>query len=573
MSREEFAESEYQYLVQEMRRMVTTKFDKLHKRLDRVEKRDQRARMSSSQKVDSRVSRRYTSNDYSRRDYYRDSFSSRNSRRREADFDFESFREEVLDERYTSSRAPKKIATERSSRRIVRESYVNDFSSFEQNDFSPKSFVTYCKKQERKEEDEKQKEIKRKERQEKIMRENERILNEIERRNKENERILNEIEKRNKEMKEKEKEIESEKENEIEKENEKEFEREKACEQEKRVEKEIEIKETSGSEEKESSENDVSEQARILSTNTYARSFSDLSFQVPKSPYDQIQLRYLQNERLFQLFEKGKSVDDRHPLEIEGKEGKESLFIESRPLNLKIIHKDFDGITSEKLPSFDLANYCSHINVNDVDSIDATKISFYDMFYNRNSVDSVGLVHPVQIVNFKVSLIHFCDLSVKMKFLLQFGISDQNRVVKLGVSQFELFPRKGKHYDLIVIVSHSTPFDDQGSSDDESFFASKWPDLRTSRFEDRGNDVSTLGASSSANQDLNELPKGPITQAHAEHFLEAILASNAKPWFETRANAHKISLKQLSKGPVHCWQADPSSFPAPRAPSSSTQLI
>jgi len=27
------------------------------------------------------------------------------------------------------------------------------------------------------------------------------------------------------------------------------------------------------------------------------------------------------------------------------------------------------------------------------------KIPSYDMFYNDNSVDSVGLVHPVQIVN------------------------------------------------------------------------------------------------------------------------------------------------------------------------------
>ncbi|KAK5785578.1 hypothetical protein PVK06_040174 [Gossypium arboreum] len=52
-----------------------------------------------------------------------------------------------------------------------------------------------------------------------------------------------------------------------------------------------------------------------------------------------------------------------------------------------------------------------------------------------------------------------------------------------------------------VIVSHSTPFDNQGPSDDERFFASKWPDLRTSRFEDGGNDVSTLGASSNAYQD------------------------------------------------------------------------
>ncbi|KAK5819873.1 hypothetical protein PVK06_024904 [Gossypium arboreum] len=121
--------------------------------------------------------------------------------------------------------------------------------------------------------------------------------------------------------------------------------------------------------------------------------------QVPKSPCDQIQLRYLQNVRHFQLFEKGKSVDDRHPLEIKGKEGKESLFIKSRPPDLKITHKGFDGINSEKLPSFDLANYCSHINANDVDSKDAMKIPSYDMFYNDNSIDSVGFVHPVQIVN------------------------------------------------------------------------------------------------------------------------------------------------------------------------------
>ncbi|KAK5794079.1 hypothetical protein PVK06_035275 [Gossypium arboreum] len=86
-------------------------------------------------------------------------------------------------------------------------------------------------------------------------------------------------------------------------------------------------------------------------------------------------------------------------------------------------------------------------------------------------------------------------------------------------------------------------------------------------------DVSTPGASSNAYQDSIELPKTPITRACSKHFLEVILASNAKPWFETRANAHKINSKQLSKEPVHCWQADPSSFLASRALSSSTQLI
>ena len=46
MSREEFTESEYQYLVQEMRRIAT--------------KQDQSDRVSSSRKMEPRTPRRYT---------------------------------------------------------------------------------------------------------------------------------------------------------------------------------------------------------------------------------------------------------------------------------------------------------------------------------------------------------------------------------------------------------------------------------------------------------------------------------------------------------------------------------
>ncbi len=80
MSREEFSESEFQYLMQEMRRMVKSKFDKLHDQLDRVEKRAQRGQLNSSERVEMRVPRRRTSNEYSRRDSYHDSYSTRNSR-------------------------------------------------------------------------------------------------------------------------------------------------------------------------------------------------------------------------------------------------------------------------------------------------------------------------------------------------------------------------------------------------------------------------------------------------------------------------------------------------------------
>jgi len=158
--------------------------------------------------------------------------------------------------------------------------------------------------------------------------------------------------------------------------------------------------------------------------------------------------------------------------------------------------------------------------------------------------------------------------------LFNFCVGDTSKWFppKKGAYKHKLCPTQGMS-DLQVFGSNYANSIDKRAGDNVKFFSRKWPDLGTNRFKEGGNDVSTPGASSSANQDLNELPKGPITQAYAKHFLEAILASNAKPWFETRAKAHKISLKQLSKGPVHCWQADPSSFLAPRAPSSSTQLI
>ncbi|KAK5802787.1 hypothetical protein PVK06_030409 [Gossypium arboreum] len=98
-----------------------------------------------------------------------------------------------------------------------------------------------------------------------------------------------------------------------------------------------------------------------------------------------------------------------------------------------------------------------------------------------------------------------------------------------------------------VIVSLSTTFNNQGLYDDERFFMSKWPNLRTSCFEDGGNDVCTPAAPSSAYQDSIELPKTPITRAYAKHFLEAVLVSNAKPWFETRANAQKSARSNYPK--------------------------
>ncbi|KAL1175314.1 hypothetical protein V6Z11_A04G080300 [Gossypium hirsutum] len=199
MSREEFTESEYQYLVQEMRRMAT--------------KRDQSDRVSSSRKTEPRTPRRYTPDYYlkkssnrdsfspstsrqrdsyydsyssvnSRSDFHRKSFSSRNSRRREADYDFDSFQDGIRRERHTPNISSKKSFKEYSSRSFDCESCANSSSSFEQDLYSHRSFVHSCKektkKRKEKAKEENENEIKRKERQEASKRENERILRELE---------------------------------------------------------------------------------------------------------------------------------------------------------------------------------------------------------------------------------------------------------------------------------------------------------------------------------------------------------------------------------------------------------
>ncbi|KAH1083456.1 hypothetical protein J1N35_023217 [Gossypium stocksii] len=70
---------------------MTSKFEKLHERLDRLEERAQRERTSPSQRTETRSSRKQTSNDYLRRGPYRDSYSTRTSIRNNSSFKFEAY--------------------------------------------------------------------------------------------------------------------------------------------------------------------------------------------------------------------------------------------------------------------------------------------------------------------------------------------------------------------------------------------------------------------------------------------------------------------------------------------------
>ncbi|KAK8292782.1 hypothetical protein V6Z12_D06G143500 [Gossypium hirsutum] len=160
MSREEFSIDEYQYLVNEMGRMLEEKLIPLKRRLDRVEEKARQKQNPPSRETESRSSRRYASKDYSLKDSYRDSYSSRNSRR--DSFELVTFRYDKRERTSYSSYASKKSFPKDCSRRNGREAYENIFSFFEPNDYLFGSFVSsaHCNKNEKEEkESEKEKEI------------------------------------------------------------------------------------------------------------------------------------------------------------------------------------------------------------------------------------------------------------------------------------------------------------------------------------------------------------------------------------------------------------------------------
>ena len=78
----------------------------------RMEQRAQRGQLNSSERVEMRVPRRRTSNEYSRRDSYHDSYSTRNSRRYKASFECEVFQGDEQEITSNPSYAPRNSSTE-----------------------------------------------------------------------------------------------------------------------------------------------------------------------------------------------------------------------------------------------------------------------------------------------------------------------------------------------------------------------------------------------------------------------------------------------------------------------------
>ena len=298
MSQEEFSTDEFQYLVNEMGRILEEKLSPLKRRLDRVEEKARRKQTTPSREIELSSSRRH----YSRRDTYQDSYSTRLSRPREENFESKITRDERERTSY-SSYASKKSFPKDCSRRNGREAYENIFSFFEPKDYLFDSFVSsaHCS--------EKEKEIK-------IVSGKENEEKKIEKES--------EIEERNESVKETsvmEKEIEIEKGCEKEKEIKKEIEIEQKCEEKEKIEKERKDNEL----EKQTREKEAKEQEKVR--NLFTKPHENLScfvssFQVSRRPSDDnFQLQYLSKERRFILAEKGNVLNDPSLPMPKGKQG------------------------------------------------------------------------------------------------------------------------------------------------------------------------------------------------------------------------------------------------------------
>ncbi|KAK8332335.1 hypothetical protein V6Z12_A10G133200 [Gossypium hirsutum] len=321
----------YQTIIHEVGQMLQRKLEPIKERLKKLDERFQREQISSSQETKKRSSRQH----YSTRDSYQDFYSTRRSRPREANSEFESFRDDKRKSKRVSTSASIYSSTKDYLRRGARVSRVSKYSatedlsqredchlyeesfSYSQRKASHFDDFYFCNGIEIACEKEKEKE-----------------------RERENEH--------EKEMKEKEDEWEIEKKIENEIENKKEYEKDKVTEKES----EIEGRNESA---KEMSDMDESEKERSVVTN-HPMNFPCFvsTFQVSRNPIDQFQLQYFSKEKRFRLVEKGKIVDDPSPQVLKGKPCKGSTVFESSQSYLILDDEISKDLVCEKVFHLDL---------------------------------------------------------------------------------------------------------------------------------------------------------------------------------------------------------------------------
>ncbi|KAH1039376.1 hypothetical protein J1N35_041119 [Gossypium stocksii] len=77
----------------------------------------------------------------------------------------------------------------------------------------------------------------------------------------------------------------------------------------------------------------------------------------------------------------------------------------------------------------------------------------------------------------------------------------------------------------------------------------------------------------SSSKEFIKLAKDLMTRAQARHFLKVALALIIQIWVKTKLDSNVKAQSSSTKNPCILVQVEHSSFPAPRAPFSSNQLI
>ncbi|KAK5819541.1 hypothetical protein PVK06_024548 [Gossypium arboreum] len=152
------------------------------------------------------------------------------------------------------------------------------------------------------------------------------------------------------------------------------------------------------------------------------------SFQDSGNSNDNFQLHYLLDERRFHLIEKGKVEGEIIPHVLKGKQGKESLVIESRQPNLNAIEINVDELVFKRSPQYVLVNCRSSIIVNDFVSTNSMKIFPYDKFVVGNSVEDFRLnLHEQSVIVCHKDYSHtkfdlnYCHILIDGDFVLRSG--------------------------------------------------------------------------------------------------------------------------------------------------------
>ncbi|KAA3466139.1 Transposon Ty3-I Gag-Pol polyprotein [Gossypium australe] len=164
----------------------------------------------------------------------------------------------------------------------------------------------------------------------------------------------------------------------------------------------------------------------------------------------------------------------------------------------------------------------------------ATKHSPFEVVYGFNPLTPLYLL-PLP----NNQLIHH-DARKKVDFVKKlhqkerFPAQRRPKLLPRGDGPLKVLGRTNKNSYKLDLPGEYNISSSFNVSDLSSFDADS--DLKSSRFEEGGNDVSMPGSSTTSNSDPLELPKGPMTQARAKRLQEVVFALVTQLWSNSQVD-------------------------------------